>query len=144
LHGHHGDVHSPRSKRLEDRRISGRARDASARRFEDEDALGNQAAPRPHPRAVVLACGCSAACGRGKSTRRSRRGTPRYARGSMTATVHSIESGRPLSSDALPSPAEASPPEPGKQRWCIVGGGMLGLALAHKLAAPDREITVLE
>lgn len=62
----------------------------------------------------------------------------------MTATVHSIESGRPLSSDALRSPAEASPPEPGKQRWCIVGGGMLGLALAHKLAAPDREITVLE
>ncbi len=31
-----------------------------------------------------------------------------------------------------------------KERWCIVGGGMLGLALAHKLAAPDREITILE
>ncbi|MFA5951920.1 MAG: FAD-dependent oxidoreductase [Hyphomicrobium sp.] len=31
-----------------------------------------------------------------------------------------------------------------KTRWCIVGGGMLGLALAHKLAAADREISVLE
>lgn len=32
----------------------------------------------------------------------------------------------------------------GAERWCIVGGGMLGLALAHKLAAQGREITVLE
>lgn len=31
-----------------------------------------------------------------------------------------------------------------RERWCVVGGGMLGLAMAHKLAAPDREITVLE
>lgn len=31
-----------------------------------------------------------------------------------------------------------------RERWCIVGGGMLGLALAHKLAAPERDITVLE
>jgi protoporphyrinogen oxidase len=31
-----------------------------------------------------------------------------------------------------------------KSRWCIVGGGMLGLSLAHKLAAPERDITVLE
>ena len=31
-----------------------------------------------------------------------------------------------------------------KERWCIVGGGMLGLAMAHKLASPDRDITVLE
>lgn len=31
-----------------------------------------------------------------------------------------------------------------KTRWCIVGGGMLGLSLAHKLAAPDRDITVLD
>ena len=30
------------------------------------------------------------------------------------------------------------------ERWCIVGGGMLGLAMAHRLAAPGREITVLE
>jgi len=30
------------------------------------------------------------------------------------------------------------------ERWCIVGGGMLGLGLAHKLAGPGREITVLE
>lgn len=30
------------------------------------------------------------------------------------------------------------------ERWCIVGGGMLGLALAHRLAAPGREITVME
>lgn len=39
---------------------------------------------------------------------------------------------------------ESAPAPSGKKRWCIVGGGMLGLALAHKLAAPDREITVLE
>jgi protoporphyrinogen oxidase len=38
--------------------------------------------------------------------------------------------------------AAARNPKP--QRWCIVGGGMLGLAMAHKLAAPGREITVLE
>lgn len=31
-----------------------------------------------------------------------------------------------------------------KERWCIVGGGMLGLALAHKLAGGNRDITVLE
>ena len=31
-----------------------------------------------------------------------------------------------------------------RERWCIVGGGMLGLALAHKLEQPRREITVLE
>lgn len=31
-----------------------------------------------------------------------------------------------------------------QDRWCIVGGGMLGLALAHKLAKPGRSITVLE
>lgn len=31
-----------------------------------------------------------------------------------------------------------------RERWCIVGGGMLGLALAHKLASPQRAITVLE
>lgn len=31
-----------------------------------------------------------------------------------------------------------------KTRWCIVGGGMLGLSLAHKLAGPDRDITVIE
>jgi protoporphyrinogen oxidase len=31
-----------------------------------------------------------------------------------------------------------------KTRWCIVGGGMLGLSLAHRLAGPDRDITVLE
>lgn len=31
-----------------------------------------------------------------------------------------------------------------RERWCIVGGGMLGLALAHKLARQDREITILE
>ncbi len=30
------------------------------------------------------------------------------------------------------------------ERWCIVGGGMLGLSLAHRLASPDRHITVLE
>lgn len=28
--------------------------------------------------------------------------------------------------------------------WCIIGGGMLGLSLAHKLSAPNRRITVLE
>lgn len=31
-----------------------------------------------------------------------------------------------------------------RERWCIVGGGMLGLATAHKLASPERDITVLE
>jgi protoporphyrinogen oxidase len=31
-----------------------------------------------------------------------------------------------------------------RERWCIVGGGMLGLAMAHKLAGEGREITVLE
>lgn len=31
-----------------------------------------------------------------------------------------------------------------RQRWCIVGGGMLGLALAHRLAGADRDITVVE
>lgn len=30
------------------------------------------------------------------------------------------------------------------ERWCVVGGGMLGLAMAHKLAAPGRDVTVLE
>lgn len=31
-----------------------------------------------------------------------------------------------------------------KESWCIVGGGMLGLSLAHRLASDEREITVLE
>ncbi|WP_299565530.1 NAD(P)/FAD-dependent oxidoreductase [Enterovirga sp.] len=30
------------------------------------------------------------------------------------------------------------------ESWCIVGGGMLGLSLAHKLAGPGRTVTVLE
>ena len=34
--------------------------------------------------------------------------------------------------------------EMARERWCIVGGGMLGLALAHTLARPDREIALLE
>lgn len=36
------------------------------------------------------------------------------------------------------------PSKPSGERWCVVGGGMLGLALAHRLAAPNRAITVLE
>lgn len=51
-------------------------------------------------------------------------------------------------SGSAPEAAEPSPPSAGshagKTRWCIVGGGMLGLALAHKLAGNDREITVIE
>lgn len=38
----------------------------------------------------------------------------------------------------------ASDTQSNRERWCVVGGGMLGLAMAHKLAGPDREITVLE
>lgn len=30
------------------------------------------------------------------------------------------------------------------ERWCIVGAGMLGLTLAHRLAAAGRAVTVLE
>lgn len=40
--------------------------------------------------------------------------------------------------------AQIAPMSDRKVRWCIVGGGMLGLALAHKLAAPYRDITVVE
>ncbi len=49
----------------------------------------------------------------------------------------------PEPSDASPTVATA-PASGGRTRWCIVGGGMLGLALAHKLASPDRQITVIE
>ena len=42
--------------------------------------------------------------------------------------------------DGRPTAEQTPKPE----RWCIVGGGMLGLALAHKLAAEGRQITVLE
>ena len=31
-----------------------------------------------------------------------------------------------------------------KEHWCIVGGGMLGLSLAHQLADGSRDITVLD
>lgn len=31
-----------------------------------------------------------------------------------------------------------------RERWCIVGGGVLGLTLAHRLAGEGRSITVLE
>lgn len=31
-----------------------------------------------------------------------------------------------------------------QENWCIVGGGMLGLSLAHKLSGPGRKITVIE
>ena len=43
-----------------------------------------------------------------------------------------------------PDASLVSPMPERKIRWCIVGGGMLGLALAHKLAAPERDITVVE
>ena len=31
-----------------------------------------------------------------------------------------------------------------QERWCIIGGGMLGLSLAHHLTTPSRRITVVE
>jgi protoporphyrinogen oxidase len=33
---------------------------------------------------------------------------------------------------------------PSREAWCIVGGGMLGLALAHRLSAAGRDVTILE
>lgn len=32
----------------------------------------------------------------------------------------------------------------GKQRWCVVGGGLLGLTLAHRLSQVGEDVTVLE
>ena len=31
-----------------------------------------------------------------------------------------------------------------KEKWCIVGGGMLGLSLAQKLADESKEITLID
>lgn len=31
-----------------------------------------------------------------------------------------------------------------EESWCVVGGGMLGMALANRLAKPGRKITILE
>ncbi len=46
--------------------------------------------------------------------------------------------------DARHGHAPQMPSEMSGERWCIIGGGMLGLSLAHKLSAPNRAVTVLE
>ena len=30
------------------------------------------------------------------------------------------------------------------KRWCVVGGGLLGLTVAHRLAQAGQQVTVLE
>ncbi|MEM6712230.1 MAG: FAD-dependent oxidoreductase [Pseudomonadota bacterium] len=52
---------------------------------------------------------------------------------------------RALSYQTSPSAALPALTQHGqKERWCIIGGGMLGLSLAHKFATPSRSLTVIE